>query len=150
MIGWGLLALLWLAWPLVRWVVLRHYGWPAVVIKPMGRRHWAVPLVMAVMVALTSMRVPKRVAFNVSRAAMDKLAAEVMANPQAKYDDRWVGLFHAKNVRAIPGGVKFTAEDDDVQFKAGFVYLPKVDPKNVAWRTYTYIGNGWWAWREEG
>lgn len=150
MIGWVCLALLWLGWPLVRRAVLRRYGWPVVVIKPMGRRHWIVPLVMAAMVAMTSLRSPKHAAFRASRSAMDELAAEVMANPKLKFENRWVGLFRAKNVRAIPGGMKFTAEDDDVQFKAGFVYLPKVNPKKVAWRTYQYIGDGWWSWREEG
>jgi hypothetical protein len=152
MIGWEALALLWLLWPLVRRLVLLHYGWPTVVIKPMGRRHWVVPLIMVAMVGAMAMKLPKTFAFRASRAAMDQLAAEVMANPQAKVDNRWVGVFQAKNIRALPGGsgVKFTAEDDDTQFKAGFVYLPNVNPTNVAWKTYVYIGHGWWAWREEG
>ncbi|HSV13785.1 MAG TPA: hypothetical protein VLI90_05970 [Tepidisphaeraceae bacterium] len=150
MVGWAALAILWIAWPLVRRLVLRHHGWPPAVIRPMGRRHWIVPLVMLAMVVMTSRMLPRRLAFAASRGAMDQLAAEVMANPQSKFDNRWVGLFQAKNVRAIPGGMKFTAEDDDIQFKAGFVYLPKVDPKNVAWKAYRYIGNGWWSWREEG
>ena len=56
----------------------------------------------------------------------------------------------AARERVLVDLLKFTSEDDDIQFKAGFVYLPKVNPKHVAWRTYQYIGNGWWAWREEG
>ena len=36
--------------------------------------------------------------------------------------------------------------------RAGFTYLPNVDPKRVGWsqKSYRYLGGGWWAWREEG
>jgi hypothetical protein len=151
-IGWAGLATVWLLWPLARRLVLRHHGWPAVVIKPMGKRYWIVPLVIAAMIATTATRLPKNLAFRASRPSLDRLAADVLANPQARFANRWVGLFHAKNIRGLPGnsGIKLTVEDDDMQFKAGFVYLPHVNPKNPAWKTYVYIGDGWWMWREDG
>jgi len=49
------------------------------------------------------------------------------------------------------GAMRFTVEEHDRAFKAGYAYMPKQDPKRLgSKRTYRYIGNGWFAWREEG
>ena len=150
MVGWLVVAGIWLVWPLVRRVVLAGFGWPGRAIRPMGRAFWIVPVMAVGMVAGVCGQVPRRVGFRVSLPAMNRLAAEVRATPTLPHGNRWVGVYPAKNIHAISGGVKFTAQDDNTAFKAGFVYLPKLDPRNRSFHSYQYMGAGWWSWREEG
>lgn len=149
LLEWLAVAAVWAAWPAVRRRVLRRHGWPARVIRPMGRWFWTVPAAVVAMVAATATAVPQAVSYRASRPAMDELAAQVVAHPHDVFPPRRVGLFRAKNIRAIPGGgMRFTVYDDDVAFRSGFQYMPAVDPKKAAWRSLRYVGDGWWAWRE--
>jgi hypothetical protein len=147
-------AVLWLAWPIVRRLTLRHYGWPARVLKPMGRFHWVVPIVIVAMSAAIALRVVPRVAFAASRPAMDRLARDVIAHPTDTFSPRWVGLFWAKSIRTVPGvggpaGVSFVAEDRDVRSaRVGFAYLaPGGNPHALPFNSYHPIGHGWWDGR---
>ena len=151
---WALLgvAAVWLVWPAVRRAVLGHYGWPARVIKPMRRLHWVVPLVMAAVAVAAAMRLPPQVTFAVSRADMDRLAATVMAHPDAVYPPQRVGLFWAKNINMVSGGgMSFTADDRDAHDRVGFVFLrPGLKPNGqtlVNVRSATNLGGGWWSWK---
>ena len=148
--GWVALATLWLAWPLVRRAVLRHYGWPRRVIRPMGRLHWVVPVVILVMAAAAADHLPPRAAFAASRPAMDRLARDVLDHPGTGFTPRWVGLFWAKNIATVPGGVTFVADDRDARVRVGFAYLPRLRPDGLRFKVYHYVGHGWWDWKQGG
>ena len=152
--GWAALAVFWLAWPLVRRRVLNHYGWPARVIRPMGRRHWVVPLAMLAMAVSAAVRVPPRVAFAASRADMNQLAADVLAHPADVYPPQRVGLFWAKGISRVANrGVKFVVDDRDAHTRVGFAYLPPgsdVRRMLLQPRTLHDLGGGWWDYRQGG
>ena len=110
--GWLGLAAIWLAWPLVRLGVLHHYGWPRRVIRPMGRWHWVVPLLIVATVAVAAERLPPRAAFALSRPDMDRLARFVMDHPDDAYPPQRVGLFWANHIASIhAGAVTFVVDD---------------------------------------
>ena len=148
--GWLMIAAVWTAWPVIRFATLSHFGWPKSAIKPMRRAHWVIPMLVLAMVLTLDFQLPRKLAFRQSRPAIEALAREVMSQPHLQHDNRWVGLYFAKRMRALPGGFRFTAQDDDVQFKAGFEYMPSLNPKTNSFHAYTYMGDGWWAWRDEG
>ena len=148
--GWVAVAALWLLWPVLRRGVLLRYGWPRRIIKPMHRGHWVIPLLIMLLVTMLDLQLPRRIAFRRSEHAMNALARDVMAHPHEQHDNTTVGLYAAKRIRALPGGMRFTSQDDDVQFKAGFEYMPSLNPHNTSFHGYHYLGDGWWAWREEG
>ena len=154
--GWVGLALLWLAWPLVRRATLRHYGWPDRVIRPMGRWHWAVPAVMVAMAAAAAGRAVPRAAFALSRADMDRLSAEVLAHPDDAFAERRVGIFWAKNIsRVTRRGMRFVADDRDVRHRVGFARLwPGVDAARASRllddSAVRPMGGDWWAYRRGG
>ncbi len=86
----------------------------------------------------------------ISRPAMDRMAKQLIDSRQPYAADQWVGVYKARRIRAVPGGMRFTVEDSDRAYKAGFVYLPNVNPRKNAFRSYYHLGHGWYAWREEG
>jgi hypothetical protein len=51
-------------------------------------------------------------AFSASKPAMDRLAAFAAANPSAPLPDRWVGLYYAKDIRRVGGGICFRVHGD--------------------------------------
>jgi hypothetical protein len=91
-------------------------------------------------------------ALKVSRGEMDRLAQSMMASGEPYADDQWLGVYRATRIKAIPGGVRFTCEEQNRAYRSGFMYLPKVEAKSMTRgrRSYVYLGDGWFAWREEG
>ena len=150
--GWLVVAGVWLAWPGVRRAVLGLYGWPARVIRPMGRGRWAVPLVMIAVAVGAALRLPLRTAFAASRPAMDRLAQDVLSHPHDEFRPRWVGVYWAKNINlSADRGVTFIADDRNVNDRVGFAYLRpgvRLDAVVVNPRNPTYLGHGWWSWKQ--
>ncbi len=153
--GWAAVAGLWLAWPGIRRAVLGHYGWPRRVIEPMGRLHWAVPAAMLAMAAAAAAGVPPRVAFDLSRPDMDRLARAVAARPGDVVAPGRVGCFWAKNVTTIDGGrgVLFVVDDRDAHSRVGFARLPPggdVSRLKLRFnlRQCHALGGGWWDWNQ--
>jgi hypothetical protein len=144
------LGALWLAWPLLRWAVVRYNGWPHFVLMAGRKQRIAAGLVVLLAAVAIHQKLAMKVAFRMSRDQMNALAAETMADHTKYPKDRWVGVYPARHIRWVPGGMRFTVEDSDVSYNAGFIYLPQVDPKRVGWSAYHYVGDGWWTWREEG
>jgi hypothetical protein len=147
-------AAVWLAWPLLRLLVARRFRWRTRQIT--GRDHTGftatrllAPLLLVLAVAAVAARYPLRLSFRFSRAAMAKLVEEAETS-RTQLKPRRVGLYRAAHVQTVPGGVKFTVEDSDASYRAGFAYLPSVNPATATWHTYHYLGDGWWSWREEG
>jgi hypothetical protein len=152
---WILVALtvVWLAWPVVRVVAARKYGWPTSLIMRGQKQRAAVGVCLMLGVVAIWFALPLKGALAVSRPAMDRLAQQTLASSTPYLDDQRVGLYEATRVKQVPGGgMRFTVEEQDRAYRAGFTYLPRVDPKRVGWskKSYRYLGGGWWAWREEG
>jgi hypothetical protein len=157
-VPWAAVALLvgigtlWLVWPLLRMLVARHRGWTRQQLTRGRRSRVIVGALVLLTAGVVVLNLPFKLAMALSRPAMDRLATEVLHSPDTARADRWVGLYKAKNIHKVPGGVKFTVEDPKGGgYTAGFVYLPKVDPaKAKGWRAYQFAGGAWWTWWEEG
>ena len=146
------LAVIWLAWPIVRIVAARRYGWPASLLMQGQKQRLLVGLSLVAAVVAIFYSLPMKAALHVSRDRMDALAKTLMSSGEPYADDQWVGVYRATRIRTIPGGVRFTCEEQNRAYKSGFMYLPEVNPKRFvsSRRSYEYVGEGWWAWREEG
>jgi hypothetical protein len=146
------LGVLWLAWPVVRVMAAKRYGWPHSLLMRGQKQRVAVGLCLALATVAIICRLPMRAALAISRPSMDLLAKQTMSAANPYGNDTWVGVFPATRVKQVPGGMRFTVEEKKRSYKAGFTYLPKVNPNRVGWsvKSYRYVGDGWWAWREEG
>lgn len=146
------LGILWLAWPIVRVVAARRYGWPHSLLMKGQKQRIAVGLIIAAACVVIFLDVPLRVGLRMSRGEMNRLARSMMESGEQYADDQWLGVYRATRIKAVPGGVRFTCEEQNRAYKSGFMYLPKAEAKSIARsrRSYVYIGDGWFAWREEG
>ena len=145
------LGMVWLIWPLVRILAAHRYGWPTSLLLRGQRQRILVGVMIAACAVAILYRLPERDALAISRPAMQRLADELIASPTPYLPDRRVGLFMATRIRQIPGGMRFTVEEHNRAYRAGYAYMPKQDPKRLgSRRVYRYLGNGWFAWREEG
>jgi hypothetical protein len=148
------LGVVWLAWPIVRVIAARKYGWPQSLIMRGQKQRIAVGLCLMLGSLAVWFGLPMKAALAVSRPAMDRLAHETLASSKPYLDDRWVGVYKATRVKQIPGGgMRFTVEEQDRAYKAGFTYLPNTKPESMSGRNsrnFRYLGDGWWTWREEG
>ncbi|HEX8520621.1 MAG TPA: hypothetical protein VF669_00110 [Tepidisphaeraceae bacterium] len=144
------LGLVWLIWPVLRGIYGRKYGWPTSLLMQGQKQRVLVGIAMVLSAIAIWYRLPLKAGIAISRPAMERMAKNLVASGNFYANDQWVGVYPAKHIKVVPGGVRFTSEDSDVTYKAGFAYLPNVDPKKSNWKTYRFIGNGWWTWREEG
>ena len=150
------LGVLWLAWPIVRFAAARRYGWPTSLLMRGQRLRITVGLSILLAAAAIVYQLPLKAALYVSRPAMDQFAKELLASGEQYADDRWCGVYKATRVKTIPtagyqhGGVRITVEESNRAYRSGFIYLPHADPKRNSRRSYRYVGDGWWTWREEG
>lgn len=147
---WLGLAGLWLGWAAIRTAIIRRRRWRHARVRT-GLAQWLVMPILMIAVAMSvQARLPMRLAFRLSRPKMDSLVARVQQDPKLAGADQPVGVYTARKIHVVPGGVKFTVDESTVGQKSGFIYLPKVDPKTVGWHDYHYLYDGWWAWWQEG
>jgi len=112
----GPMMLLMLVWPAIAAIyVLRavgaliaaaHFGR----VRAWGRAipRWMIPpAIVAATVAFVAVGGPASVGMAISRAAMERLIAEVEAAPSAQQQPQWVGIYRVSDIRAIDGGVTF-------------------------------------------
>ena len=148
------LGVFWLGWPVVRYLAAGKYGWPYSLLMRGQKQRVLVGVCLLLSAAAIARGLPLRAALYWSRPAMDRLAADAAASTDTYLDDRRVGVFYARRIKQLPDrvGVRFTVEESKRAYRSGFIYLPNTDPKKVGWRnrSYRYIGDHWWAWREEG
>jgi hypothetical protein len=150
------LGVLWMAWPVVRIIAAKKYGWPTSLLMRGQRLRLTVGLSILAAAMAIVYDLPMQAALYVSRPAMDKLANDLLASGQQYADDKWCGVYKATRVKVIPtpgnprGGVRITVEETNRAYRSGFLYLPNADTKRNYRRAYQYVGGGWWAWREEG
>lgn len=145
----AVIGLTWLLWPVLRVAAARRYGWPTSLLLRGQRQRVLIGLSIAASIVAILYRVPETAALKISQPAMDRLARECLAGESPYMDDRWVGVYLAKRIQKTGGGMRFTVEEHDRAYKSGFDYSPNRDPRRTR-RTLRNLGNGWWAWRQEG
>jgi hypothetical protein len=150
------LGVLWIAWPIVRIIAAKTYGWPTSLLMRGQRLRLTVGLCILAAAVAIFYQLPMRAALAISRPAMDKMATDLLASGEQYGDDKWCGVYKATRVKVIPtpgnsrGGVRITVEETNRAYRSGFLYLPNAETKRNYRRSYQYVGGGWWAWREEG
>lgn len=124
----------------------------------MPASHWVrwlvIPLVMALVFAVTRTEVVKDARLALSRDAMDAMAADVMAGGSTERG--WVGLYNVGDVQRTANGVRFVL--DESLSRWGFAYAADGEPDFIAdededaglWTGpwFESAGGGWWRWRE--
>jgi hypothetical protein len=148
---WITIGAVWFVWPVLRYVVAVQKRWPRFKFKT-GLVQWLVmPLIIVLMIVAIRYRVPLRLTFWASRPSMESLAKQVIEKPETAPNEEWAGAYNAKKIRRTRHGMQFTVEDANVNYRAGFIYMPGVDPsRGKDWPSRRYVGDGWWIWREEG
>ena len=147
------LGVFWIAWPILRAIVARKYGWPHSVLMRGQRQRVTVGIALLLASAAVWYELPLKAALYVSRPAMDRMATQLLASGNPYADDQWLGVYKATRIKVSLGGtVRITCEESNRAYRSGFIYLPKVDPKRTTWtgQDYHHVSGYWWAWREEG
>jgi hypothetical protein len=106
-------------------------------------RWLAIPAILAIGFALFRSSVPSDVRFAISRGAMDRAAAEIMAGGST--DRGWIGLYPMREIERRPEGVTFVVADN-LLWTTGFVYVPAGQPLSVNGDAYEPLDGGWWTW----
>lgn len=116
-------------------------------------RWMAIPLVMGIVfvIGLSGMLFDAR--FDMSRGALDQMAAEVMAGGQTQRG--WVGLYDIGEVERLENGLRFVVDDSGL-YRFGFAYSPDGEPAQSTVENYGLwtgawfepLGGGWWLWTE--
>lgn len=109
---------------------------------------WSVPpLIVVITAALLMTSAPLLMRFNLSQDAMDQLARDAQAGPEAPNIDR-VGLFPAQEVETFDGGVRFLVDECMVDM-CGFAYSSKGRPPNLSGEdSYYHLEGRWYLWEE--
>lgn len=112
---------------------------------------WAVvPVAIAVVIVLVRARVPLRLRFELSRGALDRLAARVVSGTVDPNDvtGHWVGTYPVERVERLPGGMRFLVRGAGFFHIGGFAYSPGQAPPVVGEDYYHHITGPWYAWIE--
>jgi hypothetical protein len=138
----------WVGWPIVRQLIAKWAGWNSEWFTAGQRsRAWVGGVILLLGVGV-AVRLPRTAAFWISEPAMNRLARQMMAKRGSSPADQWLGLFQAKEIKDVPGGVSFLTTREADGMEAGYVYLPAADPRSAGWASRRYVGGGWWAWHE--
>ena len=119
----------------------------------MPATHWvrwlSIPVAMGTVFALTRTDALFDLRFELSRPALDAMAADVLGGgPEGR---GWVGLYEVGRVEVAPKGLRFVI---DRSFgRIGLAWSPDSDPQAAdsgTWccATYEPMGDGWWYWYE--
>jgi hypothetical protein len=140
-------------WLLRVGAVLLDRRWPT---EPAGQLRWlGIPLLVAVVFAVTVTDVLYEVRVALSRGAMDAMVTEVMSGGST--DRKLVGLYYVEQVQLTRNGLRFVV-DDSLLGRWGFAYAEREEPDFIQddeeagglWTepSFTPIGDGWWRWSE--
>ena len=89
------------------------------------------------------------VRFFVSRPALDRFAEKLIAAGASASEPGGpvsVGLFQAREVELLPGGVVRMITSRDLFDTAGVVYCTEGEPPVIGEDSYSPLGGGWWHW----
>jgi hypothetical protein len=121
-------------------------------IKPQsltGKRRWLVlPILAFVCVASVGRRLPLHARFILSRGAMERMAQQVQADPNAGASTTRIGLYRVSRVEPIPGGMRFVIDGTGFLDRWGFAYSPNGAPASGGLDEYEHFRGPWYLWRE--
>ncbi len=123
--------------------------------RPTPWLRWVVvPAVIALAFVMARSGFPRRAAFALSRPALDRFAARILADTQPPPEDAWVGLYPVEQVERFPPassarGMRFLVRGTGFLDRFGFAFSPAAPPPDLGGEDgYTPIGDGWYVWRE--
>lgn len=88
------------------------------------RRAWIYfPVVFVIVVCLLTVRAPLWLTFAISRPFMERVASEQLQNPKRERGPRWLGLYRAREIQPVVGGMEFRVTGS---LWGGFAYLPEI------------------------
>jgi len=114
-------------------------------------RRWLFsPAVAAIVAVLVYLRVPLRFTFWISRPAMERLVAEAMEQRTGFQclPPRSVGLYYARRIDRVVGGVRFAVGSDHMVDSVGFAYSPDREPSAIFLDSYVHLWGPWYLWYE--
>ena len=112
----------------------------------------AAPIVFLALVGVCYLGYTQRVAFLISRPAMEQLVKRAQMCPEGtSLPNQWVGVYYVRHVELIPEGVQFMVHDSGwLAYHYGYAYLPKQIPKETRpkWQmTYHHYDGPWYVAR---
>jgi hypothetical protein len=146
---WLLLAAVWLA--RFVWAISRTKG-------RMRASHWArwlaIPIALGLVFAVTRTDAVKQARFDLSRSALDEMAADVMNG--GPLDRGWVGMYNVGTVERTTNGFRFVIDDSGLS-RWGLAYSPEGEPKesednySELWTgaTFEQLDGRWWVFWQE-
>ncbi len=109
-----------------------------------------VPLMGYLSLALVFFNVPATARFDLSRSAMEKVAA-VRLSPGSVYGQRWIGLMPVDEVRLDEDGTVIFIVNSGGSFGGcGYAYNPHASPTDERAGISGQVAPGWWTWCEPG
>ena len=146
---WFVIAAVWLG--RFAWTVSHIQGQMAIADQV---RWLVIPAAMLVVFLVTRTDAPFQTRLDLSRGALDEMAAGVMAGGTTERG--WVGLYNIGEVERTANGLRFEV-DDSWLYRLGFAYSAEGEPKLTednysplwAGTGIRSIGGGWWLWTEE-
>ena len=118
------------------------------------RRRWlAIPVALVVVFAVTRTGALKVARFDLSRGALDQMAADVMAG--GSVERGWVGLYDVGAVERTGNGFCFVLADDGLS-RVGLAYAPSGEPieseENFSplWQPamFEHLDGPWWRFAQ--
>jgi len=141
------------AWTLRLILAGQRAGWR---LAPVDWSRWLlIPLIMGAVFLVTRTDVLVEARLDLSRGAMDAMAADVMAG--GTLDRGWVGLYDVGAVVLSENGLRFVVDDSGLG-RWGFAYSTSGAPvfietedEQYDWQGLAFdpIGGGWWRWTEQ-
>ena len=120
------------------------------------RHEWvrmaAPPIAFLVVMGVCYLGFTQRVAFLISRPAMEQLVKQAQTCPEGtSLPNQWVGVYYVRQVEVIPEGVQFMVHDSGwLAYHYGYAYLPKQTPKKTRPRwlmKYRHYDGPWYVAR---
>ena len=151
LVVWAWVLLVWLTRP-VTGLVIRL--WSRQPLGPLlaGWRHWCIaPLLLGVSYAAIEYALPSRVAFWISRPAMDRLAQSIMVDGNER-SQQWVGVIPISRAGRIKGGVQLDYGRKELPWGQRGLYF-SVDGtaiKNSYYYSQQPLEGGWHMWHYGG
>jgi hypothetical protein len=108
---------------------------------------WTIPATAALIsAALVASSAPLLLRFNLSQAALESLADEVMWRRETQ---RHVNarFYNVRRAEAIDHGARFLLNDCFLD-RCGFAYSPKGPPEKIGEDSYHHLEGAWYVWEE--
>jgi hypothetical protein len=151
---WACVLLVWLT-RLAAGLVLRLWWlWSGQPTRPLldGWRHWCVvPLLLGVNCAAIACALPSRVAFRISRPALDRLAQAVAADRKER-PKQWAGVIPISRAQLVKGAVQLDYDRKELPWGQRGLYfsLDGAAVDNSYYRFQEKLEGRWYTWHYNG